>query len=203
MFAFEPQRLVAQVLAANVASGSLTNAGLPAKLSGEYRGGRSQARDRLSDGRPWYLGRGIVEGKINGTTEVVVPIVVSNVGTGIGIVGVLGLVLRILTTNVTKQFEANAAQMTGMKADLGARIDETNRRIDDVTTELGRRIDETNKRIDERIDDTNRQIESLASEMHQGFDRVHRELGENRERMAKLEGSLDGFLAGRRDRAAA
>ena len=165
---------------------------------------------------------------MNGTTEVVVPIVVSIVGTGIGIVGVLGLVLRILMTNVTKQFEATAAQMTGMKADLGARIDETNRRIDDVKTELGRRIDdvktelgrridetneridetnkridETNKRIDARIDDTNRQIESLASEMHQGFDRVHRELGENRERMAKLEGSLDGFLAGRRDRAAA
>ena len=154
---------------------------------------------------------------MNGTTEVVLPIVVSIVGTGIGIVGVLGLVLRILTTNVTKQFEANAAQMTGMKADLSTRIDETNRRIDDVKTELGRRIDETNERIDdvktelgrridetnERIDDTNRQIESLASEMHQGFDRVHRELGENRERMAKLEGSLDGFLAGRRDRAAA
>ena len=191
---------------------------------------------------------------MNGTTEVVVPIVVSIVGTGIGIVGVLGLVLRILRTNVTKQFEATAAQMTGMKADLGARIDETNRRIDDVKTDLGRRIDdvktelgrridetneriddvktelgrridetneriddvktelgrridetneridETNKRIDERTDDTNRQIESLASEMHQGFDRVHRELGENRERMAKLEGSLDGFLAGRRDR---
>ena len=133
---------------------------------------------------------------MNGTTEVVVPIVVSIVGTGIGIVGVLGLVLRILMTNVTKQFEATAAQMTGMKADLNARID-------DVKTDLGRRIDETNKRIDERIDDTNRQIESLASEMHQGFDRVHRELGENRERMAKLEGSLDGFLAGRRDRAAA
>ena len=117
--------------------------------------------------------------------------------------GVLGLMLRILTTNVTKQFEATAAQITGMKADLGARIDETNRRIDDVKTDLGRRIDETNKRIDARTDDTNRQIESLASEMHQGFDRVHRELGENRERMAKLEGSLDGFLAGRRDRAAA
>ena len=44
---------------------------------------------------------------------------------------------------------------------------------------------------------------SLTSEMHQGFDRVHQELTENRERMAKLEGSLDGFLAGRRDRDAA
>ena len=54
-----------------------------------------------------------------------------------------------------------------------------------------------------RIDETNRRIESLTSEMHQGFEQVNRELAENRERMAKLEGSLDGFLAGRRDRDAA
>ena len=35
------------------------------------------------------------------------------------------------------------------------------------------------------------------------LDQVQRELGDNRERMAKLEGSLEGFLAGRRDRDAA
>ena len=39
--------------------------------------------------------------------------------------------------------------------------------------------------------------------MHQRFDQINRELGENRERMAKLEGSLNGFLAGRLDRDAA
>ena len=54
-----------------------------------------------------------------------------------------------------------------------------------------------------RIDETNRRVETLTSEMRQRFDQVNRELGENRERMAKLEGSLDGFLAGRRDRDAA
>ena len=73
---------------------------------------------------------------MNGTTEVVVPIVVSIVGTGIGIVGVLGLVLRILMTNVTKQFEANAAQMTGMKADLSTpdrRNQQADRRREDRT----------------------------------------------------------------------
>ena len=101
-------------------------------------------------------------------------IVVSIVATGIGIIGVMGLMLRILTTNIGKQFETNAAQMREMKADLSA-----------------------------RIDDTNRRFESLTSEMHQRFDRVHQELADNRERMAKLEGSLDGFLAGRRDRDAA
>ena len=51
--------------------------------------------------------------------------------------------------------------------------------------------------------ETHRRFEILASDMHQGFEQVNRELGENRERMAKLEGSLDGFLAGRRDRDAA
>ena len=101
-------------------------------------------------------------------------IVASIIGTGIGIIGVMGLMLRILTTNVSKQFETNAAQMREMKSDLTA-----------------------------RIDDTNRRFESLASEMHQRFDRVHQELAENRERMAKPEGSLDGFLAACRDRGAA
>ena len=107
---------------------------------------------------------------MTGTTAIVVSIV----GSGIGIIGVMGLMLRILTTNIGKQFETNATQMRDVKVDLGARIDDINRRFD-----------------------------SLTSEMHQRFDRVHHELAENRERMAKLEGSLDGFLAGRRDRDAA
>ena len=115
-------------------------------------------------------------------------IIVSIVGTGIGIIGVTGLMLRILTTNIGKQLDANAAQMKDMKTDLGARIDDTNKRIED-----------TNR----RIDGTHQEINSLRTEMHQRFDRVHHELAENRERMAKLEGSLDGFLAGRRDRDAA
>ena len=120
----------------------------------------------------WYREDGMTE-----TTAIVVSIV----GTGIGIIGVIGLMLRILTTNIGKQFDSSGAQMKEMKADLSARIDETNR----------------------RIDDTNRRFDSLSTEMHQRFDRVHHELAENRERMAKLEGSLDGFLAGRRDRDAA
>ena len=120
----------------------------------------------------WYRGDGMAE-----TTAIVVSIV----GTGIGIIGVMGLMLRILTTNISKQFDASRAQMTELKADMIARIEQTN----------------------SRIGDTNRRFESLTSEMHQRFDRVHQELAENRERMAKLEGSLDGFLAGRRDRDAA
>ena len=51
-----------------------------------------------------------------------------------------------------------------------------------------------------RFDDTYKRLASLTAEMNQRFDQVNRDLGENRERMAKLEGSLDGFLTGRGDR---
>ena len=54
-----------------------------------------------------------------------------------------------------------------------------------------------------RIDGMTTRIDNLTSEMHQRFDQVNHELAEQRERMAKLEGALEGFLAGRRDRDAA
>ena len=92
-----------------------------------------------------------------------VTIVVSIVGAAVGIVGVLGLMLRILTTNVTREFESTARQLSDLHGRIGG----------------------------------------VAAEMRQRFDRVHQELAENRERMAKLEGALEGFLAGRRDRDAA
>ena len=130
-------------------------------------------------------------------------IALSVVGTGIGIVGVMGLMLRILTTNITKQFELQAERMSELKADLNARIDEMNRRIDETNRRIDERIGETNARIDDRIGEISRRLDALTSEMHQRFDRVHEDVAELRERMAKLEGSLDGFLAGRRDRDAA
>ena len=46
-------------------------------------------------------------------------------------------------------------------------------------------------------------MKSQFAGMNQRFDQVNRELADNRDRMAKLEGSLEGFLAGRRDRDAA
>lgn len=51
-------------------------------------------------------------------------------------------------------------------------------------------------RIETRTDD-------FAREVRQRFDEVSRELAELRERMAKPEGSLEGFLSGLRGRAAA
>ena len=60
------------------------------------------------------------------------------------------------------------------------------------TGELRRNLRELNGRID-----------TLTKDVNQRFDDVKRELSELRERMAKLEGALEGFLAGRRDRDAA
>ena len=116
-------------------------------------------------------------------------IVVSIIGTGIGIIGVMGLMLRLLASNIGKRLDDTNQQI--------------NRRLDDTNQQINRRLDDTNQQINSLRTETNRRFESLTSEMHQRFDRVHQELAENRERMAKLEGSLEGFLAGRRDRDAA
>ena len=50
-------------------------------------------------------------------------------------------------------------------------------------------MSELRRDVNKRFDDVNKR-----------FDAVIREMADLRERMARLEGSLDGFLAGRRDR---
>lgn len=64
-------------------------------------------------------------------------IFMSIVGTGIGAIGIMGLMVRMLATNVT-------ARIADMRTDM-------NRRLDDATNglqTLGNRLDETYKRID-------------------------------------------------------
>ena len=78
------------------------------------------------------------------------------------------------------------------------RFDDVNKRFDDVN----KRFDDVNKRFDDvnkRFDDVNKRFDDV----NKRFDETIREIAEQRERMARLEGSLDGFLAGRRDRDAA
>ena len=152
-------------------------------------------------------------------------IILAIVGTGVTISGVLVAVGRVLTAAIVREFNATnkriddlktdmSGRIDDLKTDLSARIDETNSRVDEVKTDLGSRINDVKtdlgSRINDvktdlsgRIDETNRHLGALRTETQQGFEQVHRELGEHRERMAKLEGALDGFLAGRRDRDAA
>lgn len=51
--------------------------------------------------------------------------------------------------------------------------------------------------------DMNKRFDSVNDSMSKRFDNVNGELADQRERMAKLEGALEGFLAGLRDRNAA
>ncbi len=69
------------------------------------------------------------------------------------------------------------AQIGGMFM-LLSRMNDQNKRIDNVNSEMNRRFDTMNQR----------------------FDETTRLIGELRDRTGKLEGTLEGFLAGRRDR---
>ena len=89
-----------------------------------------------------------------------------------------------------------------LRLDLREQRRELSGRIDAVVREMNRRFDEVDKRfedVDKRFDEVNKRFD----EVNKRFDQVNRELADLRERMAKLEGSLEGFLAGRRDREAA
>ncbi len=73
-------------------------------------------------------------------------------------------------------------------------------RLDSTTKDVNERFDALAKGFNERLDASNRDIHERIDTR---FDTVLHALAELRERMAKMEGSLEGFLAGRRDRDAA
>ena len=55
------------------------------------------------------------------------------------------------------------------------------------------------EKLDKRFDGVDKRFDGVDKR----FDGVTREIADLRERMARLEGALEGFLAGRRDRDAA
>ena len=61
---------------------------------------------------------------------------------------------------------------------------------------MDRQAEQVNQRFDNVIDGVNKRFDGV----NQRFDDMSREFGDLRERMARLEGAMDGFLAGRRDR---
>ena len=125
------------------------------------------------------------------------------------------------------------AFLTLLGAQLGstfmllARMNDQNKRIDDMNTEMNRRFenmssemnrrfenvdkrfDEVNRRfehVDRRFDDVNRRFDDVNARfdtMNQRFDETTLLIGELRDRTGRLEGTLEGFLAGRGDRDAA
>ncbi|MCY3856759.1 MAG: hypothetical protein OXF78_10765 [Rhodospirillales bacterium] len=65
---------------------------------------------------------------------------------------------------------------------------------------LHERLYTTAKNFNDRLDAT---AKTINQRLDTRFDAVMREIADLRERMAKMEGSLEAFLAGRRDRDAA
>ena len=104
------------------------------------------------------------------------------------------------------------AQIGGMFM-LLSRMNDQNKRIDDMNSEMNRRFDTMNsemyrrfENVDRRFDEVNRQFSEVNARfdtMNQRFDETTLLIGELRDRTGKLEGTLEGFLAGRRDRDAA
>lgn len=60
---------------------------------------------------------------------------------------------------------------------------------------MDRQAEETNRRFDD--------VNQCFAGVNQRFDSLAREFSDLRERMARLEGSLEGFVSGRRDRGVA
>jgi uncharacterized coiled-coil DUF342 family protein len=85
-------------------------------------------------------------------------------------------------------------------ARLDSRIDETNKRIDDVVKSLSARIDETNRRIDEideisrslstRIDETNKRIDELARSLSARIDETNKRIDDLAKRIDAVQTTL-------------
>jgi uncharacterized coiled-coil DUF342 family protein len=82
-------------------------------------------------------------------------------------------------------------------ARLDSRIDETNKRIDDVTKSLSTRIDEVTKtlsaRIDEtnkRIDEVNKRIDDLARSLSARIDETNKRIDDLAKRIDAVQATL-------------
>ena len=120
-------------------------------------------------GRSDWLTRDIVGKRMSESMTIVVSIL----GTGIGIIGVLGLMLRMLATNMARQFDATGKRIDDLKTDMNRQFGETGRRFDRIETQLA----DTNKRIDD----------------------VGRDIADLRDRTGVLEGTLSTFMNERRN----
>ena len=79
------------------------------------------------------------------------------------------------------------------------RFDEVYKRFDGVSDGVNQRFDGVNQRFDGFSDGVNQRFDGV----NQRFDDMSREFADLRERMARLEGVMEGLVAGRRDRGVA
>jgi uncharacterized coiled-coil DUF342 family protein len=73
---------------------------------------------------------------------------------------------------------------------LSARIDQTNQRIDDVVKSLSTRIDEVAKSLSARIDETNKRIDDLARSLSARIDETNKRIDDLAKRIDALQTTL-------------
>ena len=112
------------------------------------------------------------------------PIVTSIVGTGIAIIGLAGLMARMLWTGMNRQFDAMERQFEAMNRQFAQQFQAINQRFDTVDSRLDH--------LETRLDDTNKRIDTIS-----------RDIADLRDRTGALEGALSAFMnAGRSPNAA-
>jgi uncharacterized coiled-coil DUF342 family protein len=79
-------------------------------------------------------------------------------------------------------------------ARLDHRIDETNKRIDDVMKNLSTRIDEVTKSLSTRIDETNRRIDEISRSLSARIDETNKRIDETNKRIDDLARSLSARI---------
>ena len=70
---------------------------------------------------------------------------------------------------------------------------QTNRRLDTNEQRTGARIDALKQRMDARIDALEQRISTIELQINQRFDRLEARLATLEQRVARLEGVLDGL----------
>ena len=101
------------------------------------------------------------------------------------------------------------SQIGGMFIML-SRMNDQNKRIDDLNRDMNRRFDTMNSEMNRRFENVDKRFDTMNGEMNRRFDTMNQRfdettllIGELRDRTGKLEGTLEGFLAGQRNRDAA
>ena len=95
------------------------------------------------------------------------------------------------------------ALLIGLFAWMRMDIRDLRRDLNALRSDMNQRFDNMNQRFDSVNENTNQRFDSVNENTNQRFDNVNGELADQRERMARLQGALEGFLAGQRDRDAA
>ena len=89
---------------------------------------------------------------------------------------------------------------------LGKRLDDTGKRIEDLKADTGKRIEDLKADMNRQFDETKsrlQHVESRIDDTNRRIDVVARDIAELRDRTGALEGSLSTFMSERRSTNAA